>query len=193
MKNELKGENMKSNFCAFVFFSSFLFLGSSYSDFTESTRVEAVQEQQLDDSQIINIMMTVDKGELSAVQEATKRKLPASIDLYAKYLIQQHQQNLEELSLLAKQLNMQPKVSVISTSMVASGQNEIKALNELQGNAFDKAFIDSIVKGHKEGLDLIDTKLLPQTKNPQLKAFVEKFRSMVLEHLEKGIKIQKTL
>ncbi len=149
-----------------------------------------MQEQQLGDNQIVKIMMTVDKGEIAAAQEAKGKKVSPSVEVYAKYLIQQHQRNLEELTELAKQLGLRPKESAISNSLATNGKHGLKALGKLQGRAFDKAYIDAMVKGHQEGLELIDTKVLPQTKNPQLKAFVEQFRDIVSEHLEKGLEIQ---
>ena len=182
---------MKLHLCVFVFFSSLLLLVPGYSEPSKSS--ESLQEQQLDDSQIIDIMMTVDKGEIAAAQEALTKKVSPSVDLYAKYLIKQHGKNLEELTQLAKQLGLEPKESTISNSMALSGKSGLKSLDELQGQAFDKAFIDAMVKGHQGGLELVDTKLLPQTKNPQLKVFVEQFRGMVSKHLEKALKVQKTL
>lgn len=184
---------MKSSYCTFVFFSSLILVVSSCSDHSKSNRSTSVQEQQLEEGQIINIMMTVDKGEIAASQEATKRKLSPSVDLYAKYIIQQHQRNLEELNQLSKQLGLEPKESSTSNSMVTHGKHDLKVLAELQGQSFDKGYIDAMVKGHQEGLEVIDSKLLPETKNPQLKVFVEQFRKMVADHLEKGIKIQRTL
>lgn len=184
---------MKPSFCASIFFSSLLLVVSSCSDHSKSARSGYVQEQKLEESQIIDIMMTVDKEEIAAAQEVAKKKVIPSVDLYAKYLIQQHQSNLEELTQLAQQLGVEPKESVISNSMIANGKHDLKALSELQGKAFEKAFIEAMVKGHQEGLELINTKLLPQTKNAQLKVFVERFRNMVSEHLERGLKIQRTL
>lgn len=184
---------MKPSFYAFVICSSLLLFVSSCSDYSKSTHAGSTQEQHLGDSQIIDIMMTVDKGEIAAAQEATKKKVSPSVESYAKYLIQQHQRNLEELAQLAKQLGLEPKESDISNSLVTGGKHDLKTLGALQDQAFDKAFIATMVKGHQEGLQLIDTKLFPQTKNPQLKVFVEQFRRMVADHLEKGLEIQKTL
>ena len=185
---------MNLNFCAFVFCSSLLSLSVfSYSDLAKSAHAETLQEKRLGDNQIINIMMTVDKGEIAAAEEATKRQVSPAVDLYAKYLIQQHQKNLEKLTQLTQQLGIEPKESDLSNSMIANGHQGLKALDELQGKAFDKAFVDAMVKDHQEGLQLIDTKLIPQTQNPQLKVFVVQFRNMVFAHLEKGLEVQRSL
>lgn len=184
---------MKKKFVSFVFLSSLLLFVSSCSEQSQSTRVAPGQEQQLSESQIINIMMTVDKGEIAASQTATENKVSPLVDSYAKYLIQQHQRNLEELTKLAQQWELKPQESAISNSLVDSGKQDRKALEKLQGQALDKAYIDTMIKEHQEGLDLIDTKLLPQANNSQLKIIVEHFRHMVSEHLENGLEVQRTL
>ena len=184
---------MKFSFWSFMLLSILSLFVSSCSEYSKSTHADSMHEQQLSDNQIINIMMTVDKGEISAAEEATKKKVSPAVDLYAKYLIQQHQRNLEVLTQLAKQLGLEPKESAISNSLVKQGKHGLKKLDELKDKVFDKAFIDAMVKDHQDGLHLIDTKLLPQTKNPQLKEFVEQFRHMVSDHLEKGLQIQRTL
>lgn len=182
---------MKPIFCAFIFLSSLLMM-TSCSEQSKLTRAEA-EDQQLADNQIINIMMTIDKGEIAAAQEAKNKQASPAVNGYAKYLIDQHQRNLEELTQLAKQLGLEPKDSAISKTLSTDGENDLKKLHKLQGKEFDKAFIDAMVKGHQGGLEVVDTKLLLQAKNPQLKSFVEQFRKMVSNHLEEGLKIQQTL
>lgn len=184
---------MRRGYCTFIIFSSLSLLVSSCADQAQSNQSAAMQEQQLGEGQIINIMMTVDKGEIAAAKEATKKKLSPEVDRYAKYLIEQHQRNLDNLTQLAKQLGLDTKESSISSTLKSHSKEELKALDKLQDNAFDKGFIDAMVKDHQEGLEVIDTKLLPQTKNPQLKAALEQFRQMVSDHLERGLSIQSTL
>lgn len=183
---------MKPQFYAYIFLSGLLLSVSSCADHSKSVAKEAVKEQQLQDGQIINIMMTVDKGEIATAQEAIKKGLSPSVEVYAKYLLEQHQQNLQELTTLAQQLQLEPKDSIISHTLSIDGEAGLEGLKALQSTALDKAFIDAMVKGHQDGLKLIDTTLLPQAKNPQLKAAVEQFRSMVAEHLEKGRALQST-
>lgn len=191
MINKLKKEGieMKSIFYTFIVFASLLLIVSSCSEST----AKPAQEQQLGDNQIINIMMTVDQEEIAASQLATKKCASSAVDNYAKYLIHMHQQNFNELSLLTTQLNLTPTESDISNSMISNGKDNLEKLDELEGAAFDKAYMNAMVTGHQNGLKLIDTTLLPQTKNPKLKACVKQFRKMVADHLEKGLKVQENL
>lgn len=177
----------------FVVYISLSLVVSGCSNNYQSVSVGTQEKQMLDDGQIINIMMTVDKGEIAASQEALKKKSSSIVNNYANYLIQQHQSNLDQLMKLSNQSGIKPKESTISNSLVAQGKDGYQELGKLQGKEFDKAFIDAMVKGHQDGLKLIDTKLLQQAKNPQVKASLEQFRTMVADHLEKALKIQSLL
>lgn len=178
---------------AFAFLSSLMFFVSSCSEQSDANRAVTSQEQQLGDNQIIEIMMTIDKGEIAASQEAAFKKVNPSVLNYARYLINQHQRNLQQLAQLTQQLGIEPKESAIAKSLENEGKHDLESLNALPNTSFDKAFINAMIKGHQDGLKLIDTKLLPQTKNPQLKIFVENFRKMVANHLEKAREVQKSL
>lgn len=183
---------MKPSIYITALFSSLLLITSGCSNNSKSNHAGNAQEQQLDDSQIVQIMMTVDKGEIAASEEAEKKNSNLAVDQYAQYIIQQHERNLEILNALSKQLGLTPKESTISRSLVTGGEHDLKTLSALEDRAFDKTYIDSMVKGHQDGLNLIDTKLLPQTKNPQLKVFVEQFRAMVADHLQKALEVQRS-
>ncbi len=184
---------MKPKVYSFVLLSSLMMCISSCMDYSQAGSTESAQENQLNDGQIINIMMTVDKGEIAFAQNGLKKNLNIQVNRYAKYLVHQHKRNLETLIQLTKQWGLEPLESVISNSLITQGKQSGKAYDELQENELDMAFVDAMIKDHQAGLKLIDTQLLPQAKNPQLKIFVEQFRAMVSNHLEKGLEMERML
>jgi putative membrane protein len=174
---------MKLKLCALLTGLLFCFTGCS----------EMSSDKQLSEGQIINIMMTVDKNEILASQEALKKNANPEVQTYANYLIQEHQKNMDALVQLARQAQTPPSDSDISNTLTSDGKKEVKKLSETQDKDFDKAYIAAMVKDHKDGLNLIDKKLLPHSKNPQLRTSVDAFRKMVAEHLERAEKIEKSL
>src|ERR1700722_18905200 len=142
---------MKTRFL--VICSSLLLLVPGYSSPVQSANAGAQQEQKLDDGQIINIMMSVDKVEIAASKEAEKKKASPTVDNYAKYLIQQHQSDLDELTQLSKELRIDSRESTISRSLATSGKQTLENLSKLQGQEFERAYIDAMVKDHQGGLD----------------------------------------
>lgn len=183
---------MKSKLCAYVVLSG-LFFVAAQANSSQSNPAVATQAEQLGDDQILKIMMAVDNGEIEASKEALKKQTSDEVKSYAKYLVDDHQKNLDKLKKLANQQGLQPKDSSLSQALDNGAKQTLSNLTQLQGKAFDKAYIDAMVKDHQKGMQVIESKLLPQAKNGEFKAAVEDFRKMVSEHLEKGLKIQKKL
>ena len=183
---------MNSRFFLYVFFNC-LMLGVSGVVDQRAIYAEATHEQQLDDAQIVNIMMTVNKAEITAAEDVLKRNVSPAVKDYAKTLLQQHETNQKQLLELTKQLGIEPKESPISNDVEKGGKEDLTSIEKLEGPAFDKAYINAMVKEHQGGLKVIETKLFPQATNPQLKAFVDKFRNMVYSHFEKGLQLQRNL
>lgn len=176
-----------------VFYTFIIFASLNLSGCVGSATSKPTQEQQLTSNQIINIMMAVDKMEIDLPKIATKKEPAPLVKHFAEYLIRQHQNNLDELTLLTNEWKMEPQKSSISDSLNANSKQMAEKLEGLQGTEFDTAYIDAMVKSHQAGLNLIHTKLMPQAKTPQMEEIVEQFRKMVARHLEKALKVQKRL
>lgn len=183
LKRNKKGEKMKRIPLAFL---SVILLFTSCS-------MPSKPKQKLNDSQIVEIMMTVDNLEIAVAKVAKKKMTTPPVAAFADYLMQQHQENLDRLIQLTRQLNIEPQESVISKKLLADRDALVASLSKLEGNQFDNAYVEAMIKSHRDGLKLIDSELLPQVQNAQLKSFVEIFRAMVKRHLERGLTLQKTL
>jgi putative membrane protein len=60
----------------------------------------------------------------------------------------------------------------------------------VKGADFDRDYIAAQIQEHQAALDLIDSILLVQVKNPELKAAIEAFRPKVEHHLNEAKAIQ---
>jgi putative membrane protein len=69
----------------------------------------------------------------------------------------------------------------------------VKALKQLTGAAFDKAYVDHEVAYHQQVLDAVDKTLIPNAKNDELKALLIKVRPAFIAHLEHAKQLQSTL
>ena len=147
----------------------------------------------IEDRQIIDVIMTIDKNEIALAKEVSKKGGNKKVELFAKYLIRQHERNLDHLIKLAKEVGLEPLSSPLSTTLAADGQEGLKKLSALNGKEFDKAFIDAMVKGHEAGLALIDSNLSKNATNPHLKTFIGHTRAMVDDHFHKALRLQKTV
>jgi putative membrane protein len=75
-------------------------------------------------------------------------------------------------------------------NLAKGGDDNWAALSKLTGAAFDRAYVDHEVAYHEQVLDAIDKVLLPNAKNPELKALIEKVRPVIASHLQHAKLVQ---
>ncbi|MCH9610880.1 MAG: hypothetical protein S4CHLAM81_09610 [Chlamydiales bacterium] len=180
---------MKFKFYKNIFLSSLLLLAVGCMGY----KGKPSKQQKLNDRQIVEIMLTVDKLETAVSEVALKNGTLPSVTEYAHFLIDQHRENAEKLIKLALELKIKPMKSAISEKLAANQVKLVESLGAMHGAEFDHAFLDTMVKSHKEGLELIKSTLIPEAKNPRLKSFVEQFQKMVQLHLERALAAQNNL
>ena len=112
---------------------------------------------------------------------------------FAQMMIDHHGTEQKKEQQLCTSLSLQPETTQTSTQLQTDSQNAISSLSSQTGADFDKAYMDLQVKEHKEVLESIDNKLLPNAKNAQLKQALTDFRPKVQEHLQKAQEIQQKL
>jgi putative membrane protein len=145
------------------------------------------------DEHVLASIITLNKNEISAAQEAQKKSSNKAVKQYAALMEKEHGHNLHETQHIAHQLKLQPENGKIATMLHKKGQHELMSLKHLNHKSFDKAYMDDMIKDHSAALELIDHKLLPETKNPLLRKHLEMTRVHVQKHLEKAKQIRREI
>jgi putative membrane protein len=91
---------------------------------------------------------------------------------------------------LVTKLKVSPEESETSRALKAGGDKNIAALRALSGKAFDKAYIDHEVTYHEQVIAALDTVLIPNAKNAELKALLVKVRPAFVAHLDHAKHLQ---
>jgi len=148
---------------------------------------------QLTDAQIAAITDAANKGEIEQAKLAVRKAKDPQVKAFAQMMIDHHGTEQKKEQQLATTLSLTPETTHTSTQLQTDSQNAISSLSSQNGADFDKAYMDLQVKEHKDVLDAIDNKLIPNAKNAQLKSALEAFRPKVQEHLQKAQEIQQKL
>jgi len=146
-----------------------------------------------DNGQIVAILVAVDQSEIAAAEVALPHLVTPAVIAFAEYLKKHHTENLVQLSQLQKTTEIQTSASQQLAAMQTQGNEQLKVLSAAPEKGYDALYLRDMVNGHAGGLKLIDTELLKQATNPQLKAFLVEFRKMVARHLEIALELQKKL
>ncbi len=150
-------------------------------------------EQAQTDARILGGIITLNKNEIAAAQEAQRKSNNLSVKNYANRMYLEHSNNLQQTEMLARKLGIVPEQGAAALMLQRHGQQELAMLDHLNQRNFDRAYINQMVKDHSAALQLINHKLLKQASHPLLIQQLENTRAHVQSHLQQAKLIQKEL
>ncbi len=151
----------------------------------------SANEENAADAEVLACLVAVDMNEVLAAAAAGKMKMSQPAMDYAKMLHEAHGKHMTETMKLGMEIDVTPVITEEVAAKQKKGAGELAVLVVLEGEAFEKAYIAAMVKGHTEVLEMIDAKLIPATKNDKLKEHVTMTREHIAKHLEKAKALQK--
>jgi putative membrane protein len=137
----------------------------------------------LNDAQIAHIAYTADNVDIAAGKQALAKSHDKAVRDFAQEMVRDHTAVNDKALALVKKLHVTPEDNATSQSLAKNGAEKLKELGALSGKAFDKAYAENEVAYHKTVDDALSTTLIPNAKNPQLKALLETGLTLFKEHL----------
>ncbi|MHB8745506.1 MAG: DUF4142 domain-containing protein [Gammaproteobacteria bacterium] len=136
------------------------------------------------DAQIAAIVVTANHVDIDAGQLAEAMSQNKDVKTFAQLMVTDHSGVNKSATELVQKLGVTPQESPTSRSLQQGGDHNIKHLKELSGAKFDRAYVDHEVVYHQSVIDALDTTLIPNAKNEELKALMVKVRPAFIAHLE---------
>lgn len=127
----------------------------------------------------------VNDHEIAAGRQALSKGVAGDVKAFAELMIQAHSDNR------AKTEALQPgSPNEEGQALKTKGETELADLAKLEGDAYSKAYVDAMVKGHEEALALLDGKLIPAAVSDGAKAHLTETRGHVADHLQRAKALQ---
>lgn len=145
------------------------------------------------DAQIAAIVVTANQVDIDAGQLAAQRSRSAPVQSFARLMVTDHGSVNQQATALARKLNLTPEDNPTSAGLKQGGQDNLKRLQALQGEGFDRAYVDHEVEYHQTVLQALDQTLIPSAKNEELKALLVKVRPAFVAHLQHAKELQTQL
>jgi len=136
------------------------------------------------DAQIAHIVVTANQVDIDAGKVAESRAKSREVKDFGKQMVTDHSAVNKQAKDLAAKLKVKPEDNPTSQSLKKGGEENVKSLKALKGDAFDKAYVDHEVVYHQAVLDAIDKTLIPNAKNAELKDLIVKVRPAIDGHLQ---------
>ncbi|MDQ2701282.1 MAG: DUF4142 domain-containing protein [Pseudomonadota bacterium] len=130
------------------------------------------------------LLAAIDEHEIAAGEQAQAKGVTGEVLDYAKLMVQAHGDNLAKTRSLG---SLSDGAAV--QAMKEKGASERQSLDKASGDAYEKAYIDAMVKGHQDALDKIDNEMMPAAASDAVRQHLANSREHVATHLAKAREI----
>jgi putative membrane protein len=145
------------------------------------------------DPQIAHIAYTAGTIDIAAGTQALAKSHNKVIRSFAQEMVRDHQAVNDKALALVKKLHVTPEANPTSASLTKSADATRARLSHLKGAAFDRAYIDNEVAYHKTVNGALESTLIPDAKNPELKSLLQTGLTLFREHQAHAEQVAKDL
>jgi putative membrane protein len=160
---------------------------------TPDNRVLAKTQPQLSDAQVIGVSVAANEDEVTVAELAIRKATSADVKQFAGMMKSHHAAALAKDKTFQSKTKITPADSDVSAYLKGDLDATLKDLREKDGAAFDRAYMNSQVKMHKDVLAAIDNRLTPSASNGELRSALTETRHRVADHLVRAEEIQNRL
>lgn len=142
------------------------------------------------EAEALALLAAANTNEINAAAEAQKKQISSPVMKYARMLQDHHEDNLAKTRQLGQTMNLTLNETKDVATLTKKGSSDWLLLADLQGEEFEMAYLDAMIKGHREVLDLIDSKLMKAAKSDAFRNHLMETRKTVAMHLEEAKKLK---
>jgi putative membrane protein len=155
--------------------------------------VALAAEPKVTDAQIAAIVVAANQVDIDAGKFAADKTKSEEVKTFAQMMVTDHTSVNKSAVDLVTKLKVSPEENDTSRALKAGGEKNVAELRGLTGKAFDRAYVDHEVAYHEQVIQALDTVLVPNAQNGELKALLVKVRPAFLAHLEHAKHLQASL
>jgi|tagenome__1003787_1003787.scaffolds.fasta_scaffold20271369_2 putative membrane protein len=130
------------------------------------------------DAKRLQQLAIANMAEIEAGKVALSKASNADVKKFAQKMVDDHTKQLQELQTLAQSKNVQ-----LPGTPDAKHQRELKKLQGLSGEDFDRAYMRAQVKDHRDAHKIAE-RAAKRGKDPEVKAAAEKAAPEIQDHLK---------
>lgn len=145
---------------------------------------------QLTDPNIAAVASASNQDEIRSSRMALEKGENAQVKQFAQRMVTDHSRMEQEMQALLQSKGMTPQDNPQSTQMTQASQSALQAMQGMSGRQFDSAYVAHQVRSHQATLQALETMLIPNARDPQMKSMLETARPAVAQHLADAQKLQ---
>lgn len=133
----------------------------------------AAQEASVTDAQIAHIAYTAGQLDVEAGRQALAKTTDPEVRAFAETMVRDHAAVNEQALALVGRLNVTPEANPVSAALTEQAAATHARLAGLEGEAFDRAYVQNEVAFHRTVNEALSGTLIPSAQNAELKALLE--------------------
>ncbi len=145
------------------------------------------------DPQIAAIVVAANDADIKWAKLALEKSQNPKVREFAEAMVNDHGGVNKSAVELVTRLGVTPEPNPTSQQLVQGGDQMHSTLNGMTGAEFDKAYINNEVAYHKSVLNAVDSTLIPNAQNAELKELLVSVRPAFVNHLAVAQGIQGSL
>jgi putative membrane protein len=134
-----------------------------------SSAIATAEDAKPNDAQIAHIAYTAGQIDIKAAELALQKSKNKEVRDFAENMVHDHKAVNDQALALVKKLHVTPEDNDTSKALVKQADAKEAELKQLSGGAFDKAYAENEVAYHKTVNGALETILIPDATNPELK------------------------
>ena len=149
------------------------------------------QSPKLSDPEIASVAVTANQNDIDFAQIAFKNSKNDEVLNFAKTMANDHKAVIEQAVALVTKLKVTPATNSLTEKLLTDAEKTKKELSSKTGKKFDIAYINNEVAYHKAVISVVETILIPQTENAELKSLLQGVVPALKTHLSHAEMVQK--
>ena len=125
------------------------------------------------DPQIAHIAYTAGVIDVAAAKQALGKTRNKEVKAFAQDMVRDHEAVNKQALALVKKLKVTPEDNDTSRTLSKNAADKRAELAKLKGAAFDKAYVANEVAYHKAVDSALETNLIPNSSNAELKSLLQ--------------------
>jgi len=150
-----------------------------------STSARAADNNRPLDQELLVKASSCTNATIEASNIAAKRAQSQDVKTFAQKMSEDHKKCQDRLAQIVKDR----KIAVVS-GLEPNTKNDIEKLGKLQGAELDRAYLDWVIKGHREGIEMLQNQA-DNGKDNELRTFAKEQIPGMREHLKRAEELNK--
>ena len=150
-------------------------------------------DMKLNDAEIASAAVVANQSDIDFAEIAKQRSKNTEVLKFAETMASDHKAVINQAVALVTKLKVTPQDNALGQKLKSDAAKTQKMLRSKSVKSFDKAYVDNEVEYHKAVIAAVETILIPQATNAELKALLQNVVPALKAHLEHALMLQKMI